>query len=657
MPRNKGGPNDKPATAAARALQLADMSPERRFQLLVEAVTDYGLYMLDPDGFIVSWNAGAQRMKQYLPEEVIGQHFSRFFTDEDRQRGFPQRALAVAGREGRFESEGWRVRKDGTRFWAQSVIDAVRNEHGDLIGFAKITRDITERREAQEALAQSERQFRMLVDGVIDYAIYMLDPNGIITNWNAGAQRIKQYRADEIIGQHFSKFFTEADRKAGLPARVLQAAAATGRFESEGLRVRKNGETFWANAVIDAIRDEKGDLVGYAKITRDITERRAAQASLQKAQEQLAQSQRMEALGQLTGGIAHDFNNLLMVVSGRAQGMRKRLTDPKDIAALDAIELAATRGASLTRQLLGFARRQNMNPVALSLRDRVDAIRELLASSVRGGIQLVINVPPGIWPVFVDQDEFELALLNLALNGRDAMPNGGVLTLSAQNVALRKTPELPLEGEFVSVSMSDIGTGIAPEALPRIFEPFFTTKGVGQGTGLGLSQVYGFALQSGGRVTVQSELGRGTTVTLFLPRTFLVVRAPSEPEDADDVPEDGRILVVEDNLEVAAVSRTLLEQLGYKVTLVHGMQAAMNALAVEHFDLVFSDIVMAAEQEGLVLAAAIRERFPDMPILLTSGYSKAADRAELSFPILRKPYQISTLRKAVADAIKSVGRK
>ena len=656
MPRNIGGPNDKPA-AAARAVQLADISPEQRFQLLVEAVTDYGLYMLDPDGFIVSWNAGAQRMKQYTPADIIGQHFSRFFTDEDRQRGFPQRALAVAGREGRFESEGWRVRKDGTRFWAQAVLDAVRNEHGDLIGFAKITRDITERREAQDALAQSERQFRMLVEGVTDYAIYMLDPNGIITNWNAGAQRIKQYTADEIVGQHFSKFFTEADRKAGLPAKALQTAAAVGRFESEGLRVRKNGETFWANAVIDAIRDEKGDLVGYAKITRDVTERREAQAALHKAQEQMAQSQRMEALGQLTGGIAHDFNNLLMVVSGRAQGMRKRLTDPKDIAALDAIELAATRGASLTRQLLGFARRQNMNPVAISLRDRVDAIRELLASSVRGGIQLVVSVPPTIWPIFVDQDELELALLNLALNGRDAMPGGGMLTLNAENVTLRKKPDLPLEGDFVSVSVSDTGAGIAPDVLPRIFEPFFTTKGVGQGTGLGLSQVYGFALQSGGRVIVRSELGRGTTVTLFLPRTYSVVRPPSEPDADDDGLEDGRILVVEDNVEVAAVSRTLLEQLGYKVTLVHGMQAAMNALAAERFDLVFSDIVMAAEQEGLVLAAAIKERFPEMPILLTSGYSKAADRAELSFPILRKPYQISTLRKAVADAIKGVGRK
>jgi PAS domain S-box-containing protein len=659
MTRDQRGPADATAPVPEQPVttRLADVSEEHRFRLLVEAVTDYAIYMIDADGFVASWNTGAQRLKQYAPREIIGQHYSRFFTEEDRRRGLPQRALEVARLHGRYEAEGWRVRKDGTRFWAFAVVDTIRNERGEILGFAKITRDNTERRKAQEALEQSERQFRLLVEGVVDYAIFMLDPNGIITNWNAGAQRIKQYNASEIIGQHFSKFYTDADRMAGLPARALQIAAAEGRYESEGLRVRKNGERFWANAVIDAIRDETGQLVGFAKITRDITEKRDAQLSLQRAQEQLAQSQKMEALGQLTGGIAHDFNNLLMVVSGHAQTMRKRTTDAKMTSSIDAILLAATRGATLTRQLLGFSRRQHVDPVPVDLRGRVEALKELLASSLRGGVKLVVDIPPAIWPIMVDEGELELTLLNLALNARDAMPDGGVVTLAAENMTLRKTSELPLEGEFVALSVSDIGTGIPPDVLPRIFEPFFTTKEIGRGTGLGLSQVYGFAQQSGGRVVARSEMGRGTTMTIYIPRTRAALREQTDSADADHMVHDGRILVVEDNSEVAAVSRTLLEQLGFEVTVVSDAVAALQTLSGGQFQLVFSDIVMAGEQDGLMLAATIKQRFPDTPILLTSGYSRAADRAELSFPILRKPYQISTLRKAVAEAISRGTRK
>ena len=634
--------------------RLADFSPERHFQLLVQSVADYAIYMLDPDGFVASWNPGGQRIKQYTPAEIIGEHFSKFFTDEDRARGLPQRVLQEARLHNRFESEGWRVRKDGSRFWALAVVDPIRDEDGKLLGYAKITRDITERRKAQQKLEQSERQFRLLVDSVVDYAIYMLDPNGIITNWNVGAQRIKGYDADEVVGQHFSKFFTDADRRAGLPARVLHTALVEGRFESEGWRVRKNGEQFWANAVIDAVRDEQGNLVGFAKITRDITERRNAQLALQKAQEQMAQSQKMDALGQLTGGIAHDFNNLLMVVSGHAQALRKRATDERSVAGLEAIELAASRGASLTRQLLGFSRRQHVNPIAMNLRSRVDAFKEMLTSSLRGDVKLIIDIPAGIWPIQVDQGELELTLLNLALNARDAMPEGGVVTLSARNVVLERGPDQPLEGEFVALAVSDIGVGIPRENLPRIFEPFFTTKAVGQGTGLGLSQVYGFAQQAGGRATARSEVGRGTTVTLHIPRTRLAVQESSGAEDDDERMQHGRILLVEDNAEVAAVSRMMLEQLGYEVTVVNDAAAALRTLEGRRFDLVFSDIVMAGEKDGLALAAAVKERFPETPVLLTSGYSKAADRAEVRFPILRKPYQVSALRKAVSDAIAGV---
>jgi PAS domain S-box-containing protein len=238
----------------------------RVFELLVQGVTDYAIYMLDAEGRISTWNAGARRLKGYDEAEIIGRHFSRFFTDEDKSRGLPMAALETARRVGRFEAEGWRVRKDGTRFWANAVIEAIRDESGSFVGFAKITRDISQRRAAQVTLVESERRFRLLVEGIVDYAIYMLDPSGIITNWNAGAERMKGYRADEIIGRHFSVFYTAEERSGGLPARALQQATREGKYEAEGWRVRQDGTRFFASVVIDTIRDENGDHVGFAKI-------------------------------------------------------------------------------------------------------------------------------------------------------------------------------------------------------------------------------------------------------------------------------------------------------------------------------------------------------------------------------------------------------
>ncbi len=314
-------------------MQDALLESERRFRILVQSVTDYAIYMLDPSGIITNWNAGAERIKGYTADEIIGQHISRFYTPEDRAAGVPARSLATAAREGRFEAEGWRVRKDGSRFWATIVIDPIRGADRELIGFAKVTRDITERRQAQDELRASERQFRRLVNGVTDYALYMLDPNGIVTSWNSGAERIKGYTAGEIIGQHFSRFYTAGDRAAGMPTRVLQTAAAEGRFEAEAWRVRKDGTLFWANVVVDPIFDEEGQLVGYSKITRDITERHKAQRAMQESQVQIAHMQKMEALGQLTGGVAHDFNNLLMVVSGYIPRIKQLLAEhPKGLA-------------------------------------------------------------------------------------------------------------------------------------------------------------------------------------------------------------------------------------------------------------------------------------------------------------------------------------
>jgi PAS domain S-box-containing protein len=262
---------------------------ERAFRLLVEGVIDYAIYMLDPQGIVSSWNAGARRIKGYEASEILGQHFSVFYPPEDRVLGLPARALETARRTGRFESEGWRIRKDGSRFFASVVIDALYEE-GTLVGFAKITRDITERLQARAALSESENHFRLLVSNVADYALYMLDPEGHITNWNLGGQRIKGYLPDEIIGQHFSRFYTPADRDAGKPARALQTAREKGRYEEEGWRVRKDGTFFWASVIIDPVRNDAGELIGFAKITRDITERREAQQKLDRMQKQLAES-------------------------------------------------------------------------------------------------------------------------------------------------------------------------------------------------------------------------------------------------------------------------------------------------------------------------------------------------------------------------------
>jgi PAS domain S-box-containing protein len=645
-----------------RAAQQALLDSERRFRLLIEGVVDYALFMLDASGVVVSWNQGAERMKGYGADEIIGQHFSRFYTREDRAAGLPARVLETAEREGRFETEGWRLRKDGSRFWASVVVDVVRGSDGRLEGFAKITRDITERRAAQEALRESERQFRLLVSNVIDYGLFMLDPNGIISSWNAGAERIKGYRASEIIGQHISRFYTEHDRAAGVPLQALQTAMAEGRFEAEGWRVRKDGSLFFAHVVIDRINDESGRVVGFAKITRDNTERREAQLVLQEAQAQRAQAQKMDALGQLTGGVAHDFNNLLMIVMGQAETLKRKLAgDPSVSTSIAAIELAAQRGASLTRQLLTFARRQSVNPKVLNLSEHVAGFDVMLGSSLGSSVRLATAVAPDCWAVKVDPGELELALVNLTLNARDAMPDGGIVTLTAENVTLA-AGEMPagvaseLRGEFVALAVADTGSGIAPDLVDKVFDPFFTTKEVGKGSGLGLSQVHGFVHQSGGTVALNSELGRGTIVTLYLPRSH-EDPAASEAEPGNDEVGTGRVLLVEDNPEVAKATQLMLEQLGYSVRLVTDGAAALAAIDAERFDLVMTDIVMAGSVDGLGVATVIGQRKPDLPVLLVTGYSDAASRVVGEFTILRKPFQMAELSRTVAQMIADAGQR
>jgi PAS domain S-box-containing protein len=379
-----------------------------------------------------------------------------------------------------------------------------------------------------EALRESEQQFQLLVQGVKDYAIFMLDPQGRITTWNSGAERIKGYRAEEIIGEHFSRFYMEEDQREDVPTRSLLAAATEGRYEAEGWRVRKDGSRFRASVVIDAIRDDAGKLIGFAKVTRDVTERHLAQEMLDQARERLLQWQKMEAVGQLTGGVAHDFNNLLTIVIGNLETAQRHLGALTGGAAsrlkrsLDNAMRGAQRAATLTQRLLAFSRQQALNPKPLDLNKFIAAEVEFLERSLGEMIEVEAVGSAGLWPVEVDAHQLGAALLNLAVNARDAMPNGGKLTIETSNALLdqdycRANPEV-IPGQYVMIAVSDNGTGMTKDVVDRAFEPFFSTKGVGQGSGLGLSQVYGFIKQSKGHIKIYSEVGEGTTVKIYLPR-------------------------------------------------------------------------------------------------------------------------------------------
>ncbi len=490
---------------------------EGAYERLVQSVVDYAIYMLDLQGRVISWNAGAERIKGYSAEEIIGEHFSRFYTPEDREAGAPQQALNVAVEAGRFSTESWRVRKDDGRFWAMVVIDLIRQD-GEIVGFAMITRDITEQRQARLAAIESEQRFRLLVQGVSDYAIYMLSPEGVVNNWNTGAEAIKGYETSEIVGQHFSRFYLPEDIAANIPFMALETARREGRYIAEGWRQRKNGSRFWASVVIDAIRGDEGELLGFAKVTRDLTERRKAQVELEKSREQLFQAQKMEAVGQLTGGLAHDFNNLLTGITGSLDLLRARIAQGR-INELDryisAAQGAASRAAALTHRLLAFSRQQTLTPKAIDANRLVSGLEELVQRTVGPGIVVETVLAAGLWPCFCDPNQLESAILNLCINARDAMPEGGRLTVETANTWLDDGGARERDmakGQYVAVCVTDTGIGMTPEVISRAFDPFYTTKPLGKGTGLGLSMIYGFAKQSEGQARIYSEVGEGTTV-------------------------------------------------------------------------------------------------------------------------------------------------
>jgi PAS domain S-box-containing protein len=645
---------------SSNLLEAAQPS-EDRYRLLVEAITDYAIYMLDPLGRVTSWNPGARRFKGYEAEEIIGQHFSTFYTDAERAQNVPASALEEAARTGRVEREGWRVRKDGTQFWAHVIIDAIRSPEGELVGFAKITRDLTERKAAEAKLRESEEQFRLLVQGVTDYAIYMLDVDGHVASWNPGAQRIKGYTPEEIIGRHFSSFYTEADRAAGLPRTGLETAKQKGRWEHEGQRVRKDGTPFWAHVVIDAIRDDDGKLVGFAKVTRDITERREAEAALQAAQATMVRSQKLEAIGQLTGGVAHDFNNLLQVISGNLHLLGKDVAgNPRAEMRVQSALAGVARGAKLASQLLAFARRQPLEPRVVNVGRVIKGMDEMLRRALGGEIEVETVVAGGLWNSLIDPDQLENAILNLAINARDAMNGAGRLTIEASNASLddeyvRQHEDLAA-GQYVMIAVTDTGAGIPPEILDRVYEPFFTTKAEDKGTGLGLAMVYGFLKQSGGHVKIYSEVGAGTTVKLYFPREMAtedtLVGTPTGAVSGGDE----TILVVEDDDEVREVAIAMLTELGYRVVKARDAAAALVVLdSGIPIDLIFTDVMMPGALRSPELARKAKARLPNVAVLFTSGYTQNAivhgGRLDPGVELLAKPYTRDALARKVRHVL------
>jgi PAS domain S-box-containing protein len=643
-------PNDR--------FEASPQTDDGRYRLLVESITDYAIYMLSPTGVVTSWNAGAQRIKGYQSSEIIGRHFSAFYTYEDRNDGLPERALRIAASEGKFEREGWRVRKDGTRFWAYVVIDPIRLSTGELVGFAKITRDLSERRAAEQILRANQEQFRLLVNGVTDYAIYMLSPTGEISSWNAGAERIKGFMPAEVIGTHFSRFYTPEDRAAGEPARALAIASAEGRCEKEGQRLRKDGTAFWANVVIDAVRAEDGSLLGFAKITRDVTTQRESRKALEEARESLFQAQKMDAIGQLTGGVAHDFNNLLMVILSSLELLRKRVSD--DARAMSLLEnavIAAKRGAALTQRMLAFARRQDLVVESIDLATLVAGMSDLLERSLMSSaIELETCLPLKLAPVRTDANQLELAILNLVVNARDAMPNGGSIIIGAKECEVAAESGAAIApGRYVCLSVTDSGVGMDAPTLARAAEPFFTTKGVGKGTGLGLPMARGVAEQSGGQLVLQSEKNQGTTAELWLP---CAADAPvDKPAASAERPRVvGRplfVLAVDDDSLVLRNTAAMLEDLGHRVVQAASASEAL-ALIDEHagIELLITDHAMPS-MSGAELAETIKSRSHQIPIIIATGFAELPEGFANTFTRLAKPFSQRDLDLAVSVAMRS----
>ncbi|MBC8741663.1 PAS domain S-box protein [Paraburkholderia sp. UCT31] len=609
--RDYGGPAPVQAEAAPSAPVGVD------YLSLVQAISDYAIFLLDAKGNIISWNVGAQKLKGYAESEIVGQHFSRFYTEEAVARGWPTYELEQAALTGRFEDEGWRVRKDGTTFWANVVITAIRNEKGEVTGFAKITRDLTAQREYLEALRQSEERFRLLVDSVKDYAIFMLDPQGFVVSWNSGAARIKGYTHDEIVGRHFSQFYVPEEAAAGKPARELAIARQIGTVEDEGWRMRKDGSTFWANVIITAVYDESRRLRGFAKVTRDLTERRR--------REELERSG--ERMREFLATLAHELRNPLAPVRN-AIGTMQMETDlsPVVARARDLIDRQVTHLTRLVDDLLDIGRIMS-DKVELRIA-RVD-LAELVARAIEAARpftdsreqRVVAHVPDA--PVMIRGDMTRLVqvLQNLLHNASKFSPNGSAIELQGR-----------VDFRMAVLEVRDPGCGIPVRSLDKIFELFAQEKegqsfGEG-GLGIGLTLCKSLVEMHGGSIVASSEgLGLGSTFTLSLP----LASAQSDTAESGTINaaphvQPLRILIVDDNRDSADSLAMLLELKGHEVRITYEGEHALQISPRFSPHLALIDLAMP-KMDGYATLAAMRA-LPEMSRTMyaaMTGFGHASD--------------------------------
>jgi PAS domain S-box-containing protein len=592
------------------------MLDPRLYQRMIEQARDYALFILDPDGRILSWNLGAERLKGYAADEIIGRHFSLFYTRDAVDSGWPAHELQVATVEGHFEDEGWRVRKDGSRFWANVVITALRDDEGRLLGFSKITRDLSERRLHEDALRQSEQRFRLMVDAVQDYAIFMLDPEGIVMSWNSGAERMKGYRRDEIIGKHFSHFFTQEDLAAGKPWEELATARRTGRAEIEAWRVKKNGERFWARVVLTAVHGDEGQLRGYAKVTQDLSERRHAQ-DLEKA---------AKNVNEFIAMLAHELRNPLAPIKMALEVMAKA---PNDAATCEAMRQTIDRqSAQLARivdDMIDIARITRGSLVIehapIELGEVVRRALETAAPAIATGRHaLEVELATEELMLHGDRDRLTQLVANLLNNAARYTPSGGRIRVQAQRE----------DGNAV-LSVRDTGRGIEPQIIERIFDMFVQGRSalerVGGGLGVGLALARRIAELHGGTLVAKSDgANRGAEFVLRVPLSQAPARheAPrAEPKTA--VPR--RILVVDDNVDAATTLHVLLRSLGHETRVAHDGMAALDIAREFRPEVILLDIGMPG-LDGYEVARRLRamNHGETFRIVAITGWGQEADR-------------------------------
>ncbi|MFM0734431.1 PAS domain S-box protein [Paraburkholderia sediminicola] len=608
-----GSAQEPPALRANTPLEVD-------YWALVQSIEDYAIFLLDPTGHIVSWNAGAQKLNGYAAHEIIGAHFSRFYTDEAVQRGWPAYELQQAALTGRFEDEGWRIRKDGTTFWSNVVITAVRNEAGLLTGFAKITRDLTAQREYLEALRRSEERFRLLVDSVKDYAIFMLDPDGCIVSWNAGAARIKGYTRDEIIGRHFSTFYPPEDVAAGKPVRELAIAKQIGHVEDEGWRVRKDGTTFWANVNITAMYDESNQLRGFAKVTRDLTERRE--------REELERSG--ERMRRFLATLAHELRNPLAPVRNAVGVMQLEAgLSPTLARSRDMIDRQVTHLTRLVDDLLDVGRimsdKVDLRVARVDLAEVVVRAIEAARPFTDAREQSVVQHMPAD-PLIVDGDTTRLVqvLQNLLHNASKFSPFNSRIEIFGR-----------LNHRMAVLEVRDHGRGISVRSLDAIFELFVQEKdkqSAGEGgLGIGLTLCKSLVELHGGSIIASSEgEGCGSSFTLSLPLAEAPAESQSDQADAAaNAVSPLRILLVDDNRDSADSLAMLLQLKGHEVRIAYDGAQALEAAPRLAPHVALIDLAMP-KMDGYATLAALRE----MPALARTvfaamtGFGHASDREQ-----------------------------